>query len=70
MKLADLFFCLSIVNKMSPSPRPSLVPDAAMETQHFQPSPIENIEKESEASNQEKNEPNKSANRARESSCR
>jgi hypothetical protein len=56
---------------MSPSPRPSLVPDAAaMETQNFQLSPPENPEKEAEASNQEKNEPNKSANRARESSCR
>lgn len=63
-----IFFLQSTVNKMSPSPRPSLIPDAAMETQQFQPSP--DIEKESEASNQEKNEPNKSANRARESSCR
>ena len=55
---------------MSPNPRPSLIPDT-METQPLnQPSPPEPIEKESETSNQEKNEPNKSANRARESSCR
>lgn len=53
------------------SPRPSLIPDAAIEAQNFSP-PLENIEKESETSNQEKNEPNNksSTNRARESSCR
>jgi hypothetical protein len=59
---------------MSPNPRPSLIPDTAFETQPMtQPSPPENAEKESEVTNQEKSEPNKSANRAREareSSCR
>lgn len=63
---------LWIVNKMSP--RPSLIPDTSYEPTMTQPmtqsSPPENIEKPTEASNQEKNEPNKSTNRARESSCR
>lgn len=51
------------------SPRPSLVPDS--EIQHSQSSPIQTPERESEHSsihNLEKNEPNKTPNRA--SSCR
>lgn len=55
-------------NKMSP--RPSLIPDAA-EVQQFLVSSPETIERDTESSsnhNLEKNEPNKTANRA--SSCR
>lgn len=58
--------CLFTGSKMSP--RPSLVPDVA-EVQHLQAH--ENTEKDSDHSsnqNTEKNEPNKTANRA--SSCR
>lgn len=62
------FFPPVVGSKMSP--RPSLIPDAA-EVQHFQVSCSEIIEKETESSSNqsmEKNEPNKTANRA--SSCR
>lgn len=59
----------SAVNKMSP--RPSLIPDMQQDMQQFQPHIPENIEKDSDPTtnqNLEKNEPNKTANRA--SSCR
>jgi hypothetical protein len=68
-----------LVNKMSPNQRPSIIPDAhTIETlHHVQSSSIletrTTAEKEPESTtnlNNEKNEPNKTANRARESSCR
>lgn len=64
---------------MSPNQRPSIIPDAhTIETlHHVQSSSIldtrTTTEKEPESTtslNNEKNEPNKTANRARESSCR
>lgn len=52
------------------SPRPSLVPDNTDIQQHFQapPEPVEKDPESSPSQNPEKNEPNKTANRA--SSCR
>lgn len=63
---------------MTPSQRPSLIPDTIETLQQHQFSLIENhstaTEKEPETTtnqnHHEKNEPNKTANRARESSCR
>jgi hypothetical protein len=65
------------------TPRPSLIPDTIETLQQAQSSLIENhtttttttsmLDKEPETTtnqNHEKNEPNKTANRARESSCR
>jgi hypothetical protein len=66
--LTYIFYPHIVGSKMSP--RPSLIPDAA-EVHHFHVSSSETIEKETESSshqNLEKNEPNKTANRA--SSCR